>query len=76
MDVPYLLSKAQMRRIDPFSRCRTGSPGSMTDGSVRAIIYVIKHGLMRRAMHPRITGRTRRSTPVHTLELRGGVYDP
>ena len=37
MDVPFLLSEAQVLRIEPFSLCRTGYPGSTTDGSFRAL---------------------------------------
>lgn len=35
MDVPFLLSKAQMRRIEPFFRFRMASRGLMTVGSCR-----------------------------------------
>jgi len=46
MDVPFLLSEAQIRRIEPFSRCHTGNPRVDDRRTVSGIIYVIKHGLM------------------------------
>ena len=46
MDVPYLLSKAQMRRIEPFSPLSHGVPRVDDRRIVSAIICVIEHGLM------------------------------
>ena len=46
MDVPFLLSKAQMRRIEPFFPLSHGVPRVDDRRIVSAIIYVIKHGLM------------------------------
>ena len=46
MDVPFLLSKAQMRRIEPFFPLSHGVPRVDDQRIVSAIIYVIKHGLM------------------------------
>lgn len=48
MDAPYLLNKAQMRRIEPFFLLSHGVPRVHKQQIVSAIIYVIKHGLMRR----------------------------
>ncbi len=46
MEVPFLLSKAQMRRIEPFFPLSHGVPRVDDRRIVSAIIYVIKHGLM------------------------------
>ena len=46
MEVPFLLSKAQMRRIEPFFPFSHGVPRVDDRRIVSAIIYVIKHGLM------------------------------
>jgi putative transposase len=46
MDVPFLLSKAQMRRIEPFFPLSHGVPRVDDRRVVSGIIYVIKHGLM------------------------------
>jgi transposase len=46
MDVPLLLSKAQMRRIEPFFPLPHGVPRVDDRRIVSGIIYVIKHGLM------------------------------
>ena len=46
MDVPFQLSKAQMRRIEPFFPLSHGIPRVDDRRIVSAIIYVIKHGLM------------------------------
>ena len=46
MDVPFLLSRAQMRRIEPFFPLSHGVPRVDDRRIVSAIIYVIKHGLM------------------------------
>jgi putative transposase len=46
MDVPFLLSEAQMRRIEPFFPLSHGVPRVDDRRIVSAIIYVIKHGLM------------------------------
>ena len=46
MDVPFLLSKAQMRRIEPFFPLSHGVPRVDDRRIVSGIIYVIKHGLM------------------------------
>lgn len=46
MDVPFLLSEAQMRQIEPFSSQSHGVPRVDDRRIVSAIIYVIKHGLM------------------------------
>ena len=46
MDVPFLLSKAQMRRIEPFFPLSHGIPRVDDRRVVSGIIYVIKHGLM------------------------------
>jgi len=61
MDVPFLLSKAQMRRIEPFFPLSHGIPRVDDRRIVSGIVYVIKHGLMWRDA-PRVTVRTRRST--------------
>ena len=45
MDVPFLLSRAQMRRIEPFFPLSHGVPRVDDRRIVSAIIYVIKHGL-------------------------------
>ncbi|WP_295530910.1 IS5 family transposase [Novosphingobium sp. Chol11] len=46
MDVPFLLSEAQMRRIEPFFPLSHGVPRVDDRRIVSGIIYVIKHGLM------------------------------
>jgi transposase len=46
MDVPFLLSEAQMRRIEPFFPLSHGIPRVDDRRIVSAIVYVIKHGLM------------------------------
>jgi transposase len=46
MDVPFLLSEAQMRRIEPFLPLSHGIPRVDDRRIVSGIIYVIKHGLM------------------------------
>ena len=46
MDVPFLLSKAQMRRIEPFFPLSHGIPRVDDRRIVSGIVYVIKHGLM------------------------------
>lgn len=46
MDVPFLLSEVQMRRIEPFFPLSHGVPRVDDRRIVSAIIYVIKHGLM------------------------------
>ncbi|WP_150005777.1 IS5 family transposase [Iodidimonas muriae] len=46
MDVPFLLSKAQMRRIEPFFPLSHGIPRVDDRRVVSGIVYVIKHGLM------------------------------
>lgn len=45
MNVPFLLSKAQMRRIEPLSLLSHGIPGVDNRRIVSGIVYVIKHGL-------------------------------
>lgn len=46
MDVPFLLGKAQIRRIEPLFPLLHGVPRVDDRRIVSAIIYVIKHGLM------------------------------
>jgi putative transposase len=46
MDVPFLLSEAQMRRIEPFFPLSHGVPRVDDRRIVSGIIFVIKHGLM------------------------------
>ena len=46
MDMPFLLSEAQMRRIEPFFPLSHGVPRVDDRRILSAIIYVIKHGLM------------------------------
>ncbi|WP_420797086.1 IS5 family transposase [Altericroceibacterium spongiae] len=46
MDVPFLLSRAQMRRIEPFFPLSHGVPRVDDRRIVSGIVYVIKHGLM------------------------------
>ena len=46
MDVPFLLSKAQMHRIEPFFPLSHGIPRVDDRRIVSGIVYVIKHGLM------------------------------
>jgi transposase len=46
MDVPFLLSKAQMRRIEPFFPLSHEIPRVDDRRIVSGIIYIIKHGLM------------------------------
>ncbi len=48
MDVPFWLSRAQMRRIEPFFPLSHGIPKVDDRRIVSGIVYVIKHGLMRR----------------------------
>jgi len=45
MDHPYLLSEAQMRRIEPFFPLSHGIPRVGARLIVSAIIFVIKNGL-------------------------------
>jgi transposase len=45
MDVPFLLSEAQMRQIEPFFPLSHGVPRVDDRRIVSGIIYVIKHGL-------------------------------
>ena len=46
MDVPFLLSQAQMRRIEPYFPLSHGVPRVDDRRVVSGIIYVIKHGPM------------------------------
>ena len=46
MEVPFQLSRAQMRRIEPFFPLSHGVPRVDDRRVVSGIIYVIKHGLM------------------------------
>nr|WP_281825145.1 IS5 family transposase [Sphingobium sp. BS19] len=46
MDVPFLLSEAQMRRIEPFFPLSHGIPRVDDRRIISGIVYVIKHGLM------------------------------
>ena len=46
MDVPFLLSEAPMRRIEPFFPLSHGIPRVDDRRIVSAIVYIIKHGLM------------------------------
>ena len=46
MDMPFLLSEAQMRRIEPYFPLSHGVPRVDDRRVVSGIIYVIKHGLM------------------------------
>ena len=46
MDVPFLLSRSQMRRIEPFFPLSHGIPRVDDRRIVSGIVYVIKHGLM------------------------------
>ena len=46
MDVPFLLSRAQMRRIEPFFPLSHGISRVDDRRIVSGIVYVIKHGLM------------------------------
>ena len=46
MDVPFLLSEAHMRRIEPYFPLSHGILRVDDQRIVSAIIYVIKHGLM------------------------------
>ena len=46
MDVPFLLSEEQMRRIEAFFPLSHGIPRVDDRRIVSGIIYVIKHGLM------------------------------
>ena len=46
MNVPFLLSEAQIRRIEPFFPLSRGIPRVDDRRIVSGIIYVIKHGLM------------------------------
>jgi transposase len=46
MEVPFMLSRAQMRRIEPYFPLSHGIPRVDDRRIVSAIIYVIKHGLM------------------------------
>jgi len=46
MDVPFLLSEAQMRRIEPYFPLSHGVPRVDVRRIVSGIIYVTKHGLM------------------------------
>jgi transposase len=71
MDVPFLLSKAQMRRIEPFFPLSRGVPRVDDRRIVSAIIYVIKHGLMWRDA-PKDYGPTRRSTTALSAGAASG----
>ena len=46
MDVPFMLSEAQMRRIEPYFPLSHGIPRVDDRRIVSGIVYVIKHGLM------------------------------
>lgn len=46
MDTLFMLSEAQMRRIEPYFPLSHGIPRVDDQRIVSAIIYVIKHGLM------------------------------
>ena len=46
MDHPYLLSEAQMRRIEPYFPLSHGIPRVDDRRIISGIVYVIKHGLM------------------------------
>lgn len=55
MDVPFLLSRAQMRRIEPFFPLSHGIPRVDDRRIVSGIIYVIKHGLTWKGYGPHKT---------------------
>lgn len=46
VDVPFLLSAVQMRRIEPYFPMSHGVPRVDDRRIVSGIVYVIKHGLM------------------------------
>lgn len=46
MNVPFLLSQAQMRRIEPFFPLSHGIPRVDDRRIISGVVYVIKHGLM------------------------------
>ena len=46
VDVPFLLSEAQMRRIEPYFPLFHGIPRVDDRRIISGIVYVIKHGLM------------------------------
>jgi transposase len=68
MDVPFLLSKAQMRRIEPFFPLSHGLPRVDDRRIVSGIIYVIKHGLMWRDAPPGVRATQDNLQPLHPLE--------
>ena len=72
MDVPFLLSEAQMRRIEPYFPLSHGVPRVDDRRIVSAIIYVIKHGLMWRGSQ-RLRPAQNDLQPLHPLEPPGRV---
>ncbi len=46
VDIPFQLSEAQMRRIEPFLPLSNGIPRVDDRRIISRIVYVIKHGLM------------------------------
>ncbi|MEY3235081.1 MAG: hypothetical protein RL230_2352 [Pseudomonadota bacterium] len=71
MDQPYLLSEAQMRRIEPFFPLSHGIPRVDAHGIPRvddqlivsAIIFVIKNGLRWRDRGVAVLDRPRTNSP-------------
>ena len=63
MDQPYLLSEAQMRRIDPFFPLSHGIPRVDDQLIVSAIIFVIKNGLRWRDRGVAVLDRPRTNSP-------------
>lgn len=63
MDQPYLLSEAQMRRIEPFFPLSHGIPRVDDRLIVSAIIFVIKNGLRWRDRGVAVLDRPRTNSP-------------
>ena len=59
MAEPFLLSEAQMRRIEPYFPLSHGRPRVDDRRVLSGIVYVIRNGLMWRMLRLR-TGRIRR----------------
>jgi transposase len=75
MVAPFLLRKAQMRRIEPFFPLSYGEPRVDDRRIVSAIIYVIKHGLMWRDA-PKDYGPHKTSYNRIFAELAGKAGEP
>jgi hypothetical protein len=69
----WMLSKAQMRRIEPFFPLSHGIPRVDDRRIVSGIIYVIKHGLMWRDAYSDEAGHFFRHEAGHRTDLKPAI---